>query len=103
MYEDIDFSTRVVDHFGKRLYINPNARLEHHWSLVQRDALGEIQRRKLRECIKFYKKRKRRPFARLSLSWLLVGLLFDSCVKAYLFNSWLPLKGYIHGINEGFK
>jgi GT2 family glycosyltransferase len=103
MFEDIDFSTRVVDLFGKRLYINPNARLEHHWSPVNRDAIGVGQRRKLQECIKFYRKRKNNPFAELSLSWLLIGLLLDSCAKTISTRSWMPLKGYFQGINEGFK
>ena len=103
MFEDIDFSTRVVDQFGKRLYINPNARLEHHWTPVNRDSLGVGQRRKLRECIKFFRKRRKSPFAELSLFWLLIGLLFDSCAKAFSTSSWMPLKGYFQGINEGFK
>jgi len=103
MFEDIDFSTRVVDQFGKRLYINPNARLEHHFIPQNRYTLGAVQRTKLRECIKFFRKRRKNLFSDLSLCWLLVGLLFDSCTKVVLSRSWMPLIGYFKGINEGFK
>ena len=49
MLEDIEFSTRVVRAMGHHLYINPQARLEHHCSPVNRDRHGTRQRRKMIE------------------------------------------------------
>ena len=66
MFEDIDFSTRVAQHYGKRLFINPNARLAHYCSPINRDLLGARERRKIRECFTYYKKRKDWPNAAIS-------------------------------------
>ena len=41
MFEDIDFSTRVARHYGNRLFINPNARLAHYCSPINRDVLDK--------------------------------------------------------------
>jgi hypothetical protein len=98
----MDFSTRVVQCFGHRLYINPAARLEHHWSPVNREVLGPRQRRKLTEFISYYKKRRNWPGARLALPWLLVGLLIEACVQSLSSRSLAPLTGYFAGLRDGF-
>lgn len=102
MFEDIDFSTRVAKHFGPRLYINPNARLEHHWSPVNREVLAPRQRRKLTECIVYYKKRRDWPGAAFALPWLLLGLLFESAFQSFSARTFGPLQGYFAGIRDGF-
>lgn len=101
MLEDMDFSTRVARHFGHRLYINPNARLEHHWSPVNREVLGPRQRRKIVEFIVFYKKRKTWGKARLALLWLLTGLLVEALAQSLRVQSSAPLTGYFTGLREG--
>ncbi len=102
MFEDIDFSTRVARYFGSRLYINPNARLEHHSSPVNREVLGPRQRRKLTECIVYYKKRYDWPGANFALPWLLLGMLLESVVQSYSVRSLGPLQGYFAGLRDGF-
>lgn len=103
MLEDIDFSTRVVKKFGKKLYINPNARLEHHWSPVNRDELGVKQQKKMIEIFIFYKRRKAWPGATLSMSWLLVGLFLEAVFKSFVARSIVPLLSYFKGIYYGMK
>lgn len=102
MFEDIDFSTRVARHFGKRLYINPNARLEHHCSPINREILGARQRRKLTECIVYYKKRCDWPGATFALPWLLLGMFLEAVVQSYSARSLGPLHGYFAGLRDGF-
>ncbi len=103
MLEDIDFSTRVAQHYGQRLYINPNARLEHHWSPVNREILAGRQRRKLVEIIRFYKKRHDWPGASLSFQWLLLGLLLESTMQSLSTRSFGPLYSYLTGIRDGIQ
>lgn len=102
LLEDNDFSTRVAKHFGPRLYINPNARLEHHWSPVNRDVLGSFQRRKLVAYIVYFKKRRDWPAAAFALSWLLLGLFFEATFRAFSARSFDPIQGYFSGMREGF-
>lgn len=102
MFEDIDFSTRVARYFGPRLYINPNARLEHHCSPVNREVLGPRQRRKLTECIVYYKKRADRPGATFAFYWLLCGMLLESIFQSYSARSTGPVLGYFVGLRDGF-
>jgi len=101
MYEDIDFSTRVARYFGPRLYVNPNARLEHHCSPVNREVHGPRQRRKLTECIVYYKKRRDGPRSLLALLWLLCGMLFEALFQSCLARSFGPLRGYCLGLYDG--
>lgn len=102
MFEDIDFSTRVARHFGPRLYINPNARLAHHFSPVNREILGPRQRRKLTECIVYYKKRRSWPGATFALPWLLSGMLLEAIFQSYSARSLDPIQGYFVGLRDGF-
>jgi GT2 family glycosyltransferase len=101
MFEDIDFSTNVARVYGPRLFINPNARLEHNFSPINRLKLGARERQKLIECITFYKKRVDWPWAKISLIWLLFGMLLDATVCSLRFLSFHPIKGYFTGIQEG--
>ncbi len=103
MYEDIDFSTRVAHHFGSRLYINPNARLAHHCSPINRDVLGPRQKRKLTECIVYYRKRHDWPRAKIGLLWLLVGIGLESLFQSFSARSPGPVHGYFQGVAAGFS
>jgi GT2 family glycosyltransferase len=101
MLEDIDFSTRVAKAYGPHLYINPNARLQHHCSPLNREVLGPRQRRKLTEFIVYYKKRRNLPGATVSVYWLMVGLFFEAIFQSYSVRSFGPLQGFFAGIRDG--
>ncbi len=101
MFEDIDFSTRVAKHFNSQLYINPNARLEHYWSPINRETLGASQRLKVRECILYYKKRRSWKGATFGIYWLLIGLFLESSVKSASNFSCEIFWGYFLGIKDG--
>jgi GT2 family glycosyltransferase len=103
MLEDVDFSTRVAKCFGLRLYINPNARLEHHCSPINREAIASRHQRKVIEFIKFYKNRCNWSGATVSLLWLLLGVFFESIFKSISACTLWPLKGYFLGMFYGFK
>lgn len=103
MLEDVDFSTRAVQVFGPRFCINPNARLEHRMSPVNREVLGPRERRKLREYVLFYKKRATRPGSAFQLAWLLVGLFCEALVQSLRARSPAPLSGYFSGIADGMR
>jgi GT2 family glycosyltransferase len=102
MFEDIDFSTRVSRVFGPRLYINPNARLAHYCSPVNREILGQRQRRKITECIVYYKKRRSWSGATLALIWLLLGMFIEVFFQCYSARSFEPVQGYFSGLCDGF-
>ena len=101
MFEDIDFSTRVARHFGNRLFINPNARLAHYCSPINRDVLDIRQRRKVRECFTYYKKRKDWPSAAISFYWLLLGMLLEAIFQSFSCVSFKPIQGYLLGLLDG--
>lgn len=103
MLEDIDFSTRAEAHFGPRFFINPNARLAHNMSPLNRERLGERQRRKLREYMLFYKKRSATLGALPNLIWLLSGLFLEAMMQALSSRSPAPLKGYVAGLRDGIR
>ncbi len=102
MFEDIDFSTRAARHFGNRLFINPNARLAHYCSPINRDVLDIRQRRKVRECFTYYKKRKDWPSAAISFYWLLLGMLLEAMFQSFSCVSFKPIQGYILGLKDGY-
>lgn len=103
MLEDMEFSTRAARHFGPRLYINPNARLEHHWSPANREVLAPRQRRKLTEFIAYYKKRRDLPGATMALLWLLPGLLLEAAFQSLRAHTFGPLRGYFAGLRDGLR
>ena len=94
MLEDIDFSTRVEKCFGPHLYINPNARLVHNCSPVNREALAARHRRKIFEYILFYQNR--RACANATI-WLFLESIFKSVFTQTLW----PIKEYFLGIRKG--
>jgi GT2 family glycosyltransferase len=102
MYEDIDFSTRVAHHYGKQLFINPNARLAHYCSPINRDLLDARERRKLTECFTYYKKRKDWPGAAISFYWLLLGMLLEAIFQSLSSMSFKPIQGYMLGFRDGY-
>lgn len=101
--EDIDFSTRVARHYGGRLCINPNARLEHRMSPVNRAVLGPRQERKVREFIVFYKKRRGQGAKPLHLALLGVGLFLEAAFQALREKTLAPLRGYVSGLWLGSR
>lgn len=103
MLEDMDFSTRVVMAFGPHLFINPNARLAHYASAVNRVTLGPRQRRKLTEYITIYKTRRNWPGIGVSLYWLLIGLFFEAAFQSLSVRSFGPVLGYFGGLRDGFS
>jgi GT2 family glycosyltransferase len=103
MLEDIDFSTRAARTLGPHFYINPNARLEHRMSPVNREVLGPRQRRKLREYLLFYRKRSTQPGAGLQLGWLLLGLCLEAARQSAQTRSLAPIAGYFAGIRDGAR
>ena len=103
MFEDMEFSTRVVQALGHHLYINPRARLLHLSSAVNRDRHGTRQHRKMREALIFYKKR--RSWAGSTSGLLLVSVwwLTEALVQAVRLRSVGPLAGYVRGVAEGVQ
>lgn len=103
MLEDIDFSTRAARHFGERFFINPNVCLRHNMSPLNRVFLGSRQRRKLREFLVFYKKRRHLGGAGMALLILLIGLLFESGYQAARARRLSPIIGYFLGVWDGLR
>jgi GT2 family glycosyltransferase len=103
MYEDIDFSTRVSRRYGGHLYINPNARLAHYCSPVNRLTLGARQRRKMSECVIFFRKRRHWPWAYLSMSWLVTGCFLEAGLQSLKVCSVQPIAGFFQGMWDGLS
>ena len=103
MYEDIEFSTRVAQHYGGKLYINTMAKLVHLWSPVNREVLGIKQKRKVEECIMFYKKRNHIKGSTLALVWVLIGMLFESIYRSIASRALSPFQGYVVGLWSGIN
>lgn len=103
MTEDIDFSTRAARRYGERFFINPNARLAHYMSPVNRTAVGARQRRKVREFFIFYKKRRERPADALAFFWLLCGLAIEACFAAVRYRRPAALGGFAAGLMDGLR
>ncbi len=103
MLEDMEFSTRAAAELGNHFFINPNARLEHHASPVNRARLPARQRRKMREYIVFYKKRKTWPMAAFSLAWLMLGLFMESLFQTLRYLSPSLSVNYFAGIFDGVR
>lgn len=100
--EDVDFSTRVSRAFGPRLFINPNARLEHRMSPANRAVLGPRQERKVREFLVFYKKRRGEARVR-DLALIVTGLFLEAMFQALQQRSVDPVTGYFRGLWRGAR
>lgn len=103
LLEDVDFSSRAAQRFGERFFINPNARLDHRMSPLNRHVLGARQRRKLREFVLFYKKRRHTNGAAAALLLLLVGLLLEAGYQAVQARHPSPIIGYFLGLWDGIR
>jgi GT2 family glycosyltransferase len=101
--EDIDFSTRVSHAYGPRLYINPNARLEHRMSPANRAVLGPRQERKVREFVVFYKKHRGRGARPMHLALLACGLFLEALFQSLRERSAAPVAGYFRGLWRGAR
>ena len=103
MLEDIEFSTRAAWQFGDKFFINPNARLDHRVSPVNRERLAARQRRKVREYVVFYKKRKGWRWAWISMIWLLVGLFLEALFQVVKNRSPLLIWNFFLGLWDGVR
>jgi len=103
MFEDMEYSTRVVKKYGHKLYINQKAQLEHHCSTVNRDPHGLRQKRKLTEGILFYKKRVDWPGAKRGLFFALIWWFTESLLRGAKTFSIMPVRGYFQGILSGIS
>lgn len=103
MTEDIDFSTRAARRFGARFFINPNARLAHYMSPLNRAAVGARQRRKAREFCVFYKKRRQGLADALAFAWLLCGLAIEAGFAAIRHRRPAALGGFFAGVADGLR
>lgn len=98
LLEDIDFSYRVQQKFGPRLFINPRARLEHNFASAGRDSFGPRESRKIRELIKFYSKHCRDSRDTFWLIWLLLGISLAACASSIRYRTLKPLLGLLEGL-----
>ena len=103
MFEDMEYSTRVVKVYGHMLYVNKNARLEHHMAAQNRDPHGYRQRRKLKEAILFYKKRRDWPGARIGLFFSMMWWFVEATFRSLKVLRPGPLIGYWRGIFDGIS
>lgn len=102
-FEDMEFAARVVRALGPHLYINPQARLEHHGSPVNRDTDGMRHRRKMTEAIVFYKTRRGWPGVRRGLVIGMVWWMSEAILSAVRVRSLGPLSGFVRGILDGMR
>jgi GT2 family glycosyltransferase len=103
MFEDIEYSTRVVKEYGHKLYINRKARLEHHMAARNRDPHGYRQQRKLKEAVLFYKKRKDWPGARVGLLFSMLWWQAEAAFQSVKNLSPGPYFGYWRGVFDGIS
>lgn len=103
MMEDGEFSIRVSTHFEHSLFINPKARLAHYPSPLNRDDLLNRQHRKVLEYVLFYKKNKAARFSGPLFIWLMQGVLIECLWQCARLRSFVPLRGYLLGAQEGVR
>ncbi len=103
MLEDIEFSMRVDDHFKNSLFINPQARLEHFWSPVNRDKELIRRQKKITENFIFFKSRNKKVSDYLAFGWLLVGFSIETLFAVLTERSFKPIANFIFGFKNGLK
>lgn len=103
MLEDIDFSTRVQREYGPCLYINPRARLAHHFAPAGRDTYGRRESRKVQEFFKFHRKHRRDWRDSVALAWLLLGIGLSSAAFSLRHLTFKPIVGFFSGIRAGMR
>ena len=97
MMEDFEFSTRVSAQFPDSLFITSSARLEHHYSPLNREGQIKSVERKVREYLLFYKKNRSLRGSRIALSILMTGLFLDAIIKSIIQFKIGYLKYYFRG------
>lgn len=103
MFEDMEYSTRVVKECGRKLYVNTNARLEHHMAAANRDPHGYRQRRKLKEAVLYFKKRNDWPGAKSGLFFGMLWWLAEAVFRSFKVLKPGPFIGYWRGVFDGLS
>ena len=102
--EDIEFSIRASDFFGKdRFVIATNICLVHLMSNINRDVLEPRWRRKTNEFVLLYKKNKHKKNSLFNVMWLIVGLLFEAAYSSMMKKSLGPIIGFFNGLYIGIS
>lgn len=102
--EDIDFSIRAADFFGKnRFVIATNIFLAHYMSPINRDVFEPRWFRKTNEFILLYKKNKNKKYSLLSVIWLIIGLFFEAVYSCFTTFSFGPILGFFKGLYSGLN
>lgn len=100
-FEDTDFSTRAVQHYGHRFYLNSKATLEHITDQNERLNYQLMQKRKVINAFIFYKKRADWNKAHQGIFLVLIWWLIESIILSLKHLSYRPILGYISGILLG--
>ncbi len=100
-FEDTDFSTRAVKHYGHRFYLNTKAKLEHITDHNERLNYFLMQKRKIINALIFYKKRAKWQNAHICILLVLLWWLIESIILSIKNISVKPLIGYFSGILSG--
>ena len=103
MMEDFEFSTRVSAQFPDSLFITSSARLEHHYSPLNREGQIKSVERKVREYLLFYKKNRSLRGSRIALSILMAGLFLDATVKSMVQLKIAYLNYFFRGIKKSMS
>lgn len=98
MLEDMHFSRKVIERFGPCLWINPQATLQHFPAKEGRARLGEFEKRRIEEALKFYHHHRKGISDTLSFIWLAFGLAIFSIGKSITHLSCRPILGHLQGI-----
>ena len=101
--EDIEFSTRVEKYFGSHLYINKDAKVYDRRSQVNRHVPAQAQRRKIREALMYYKKRRETSGALYSIILALSWWMIAASHQSLKFRSFAPLAGFCSGLLSGIQ
>ena len=97
--EDIEFSIRASDFFGKdKFVIATNICLVHLMSNINRDILEPRWRRKTNEFVLLYKKNKHKKYSLLNVIWLMIGLFFEAIYSVFTKMSFGPIIGFFKGL-----
>lgn len=98
MMEDMHFSRKVIQRFGKCMLINSHAKLKHFPSKEGREEIGNFEKKRMLEAFKFYRYHGSGFLDLLSLIWLACGLTIFSFCKSIFSKSVLPITGHAKGI-----
>jgi GT2 family glycosyltransferase len=103
MMEDFEFSTRVSAQFPGSLFITSAARLEHHYSPLNREGRIKSVERKVWEYLLFYKKNSSSPGSGIALAILMTGLFLDAAIKSIIQLKIAYLNYYFRGIKKSIS